>query len=309
LAKQPLFTNDPATDLAYINIRDGGSDTLKRARKHCEELWEIFEPYADDHFRRAIRDNFDPRYWEMYLTCTLIALGYKVACPKPGPDVGIEFEGRRIWFEATCPTGGADKSQDKVPSIEFGAKIAPAVPNEKMVLRYLNSISEKCLGQYPSWLEQGTVKREDAFVVAINPREIDFDQRDTQPPRILQAAFHIGARYVVIDTDTLKQVYSGYHFRDKIPKASGASVPTGVFYQNQYRALSGLLCSRVCAVSRPEELGAEFQMVPNPFAGAPLPDAFRLRGTYFRVDKADEGYNIVPEGLGGEANRASHRPS
>jgi hypothetical protein len=63
----------------------------------------------------------------MYLTTALLAQGYAVRCPKPGPDAGIVVDGRRICFEATSPTRGADGTADhgtplrsKPPSITQG---------------------------------------------------------------------------------------------------------------------------------------------------------------------------------------------
>jgi hypothetical protein len=76
---------------------------MRTVREHCELLWKADEPHADPQFRTEIRSSFDARYWEMYLTTFLIREGYAVSSPKPGPDAGIEFEGRRIWFEATAP--------------------------------------------------------------------------------------------------------------------------------------------------------------------------------------------------------------
>jgi hypothetical protein len=71
----PLFTDDDASDPAYVNIRAARNDTLKAGRFHCEYLWKFFESHADPEFRTELRSNFDARYWEMYLTLTLILGG------------------------------------------------------------------------------------------------------------------------------------------------------------------------------------------------------------------------------------------
>src|SRR6266849_3548793 len=92
------------------------------------------------------------------------------------------------------------------------------VPNEKILLRYLNSISVKYTEQYANWLKKGTVPEKDAFVIAVNPREIPFEYADTSPPRILQAGYTVGAPYLVIDRETGKATGSGYHFRDHLVK-------------------------------------------------------------------------------------------
>jgi hypothetical protein len=68
----PLITDDEASDRAYRNIRAADNEYTRRARENCEELWELYEPHADEEFEREIRDNFDARYWEMYLTVALI---------------------------------------------------------------------------------------------------------------------------------------------------------------------------------------------------------------------------------------------
>jgi hypothetical protein len=51
----------------------------------------------------------------------------------------------------------------------------------------------------------------------------------------------------------------------------------------------------VDAVNRPDRMGDDFQLVPNPQASVPLPATFRLRGTYFRIKQAKDGYIATPE--------------
>jgi hypothetical protein len=293
----PLFTNDAATDIAYRNIRAAQDDQMRQVREHCEMLWNLYEPFADHQFQIEIRSNFDARYWEMYLTTFLIREGYAVCCSKPGPDVGIDFEGRRIWFEATSPTRGEEGTADQVPGLRtLAADDEPVmhdIPNEKIMLRYLNSISVKYKEQLPSWLERKIVSPEDAFVIAINSRGLR--HIDSDPPRILQAAFAIGSPYVAIDPTTSKAVEVGYQFRDAIKKASGVSVSTGVFHRKEYSGLSGLLCSRIDAANQPDAMGGDFQLVPNPWAKVPLPDKFRLNGAYFRIEHTKDVYIAIPE--------------
>ncbi len=137
----PLFTDDNATDPAYRNVREAKSGPLYNARSHCEYLWIFFERHADPEFLKEFRSNFQARYWEMFLTVSFTLAGYEVTCPKPGPDVGIIFRGQRIWFEAVSPTPGQPDSPDYIARPADGT--VSNVPNDKMVLRYLNSISEK----------------------------------------------------------------------------------------------------------------------------------------------------------------------
>lgn len=287
------FFSDGPSGVSYRNIMHGENEHAVRARVLCTELWDQFEPYADPDFLTQIRDRFDERFWEMYLTVALISQGHEVTCPKPGPDVGIVVNGRRIWFEAVSPSRGVDGSPDQVPEMRFDGSVQET-PNRQMLLRYLNSISEKGR-QYLNWLKIGAVSDSDAFVIALNPRRLQHDSVDTVPPRILQAAFPVGHAYIKISRDSLEPTSSGYEFRDVLPKASGRLVDTGVFLHKEYEGLSGLLVSRIDVVNRPDKLGADFQLLPNPVAGVPLPSDFRLPGTYFGVTKADDGYTVKPE--------------
>jgi hypothetical protein len=303
----PLFIGGDASDPAYRNIRDAKDGLLRSARWHCEYLWIFFRHHADPEFRNELRSNFDARYWEMYLTTCLILAGYEVTCPKPGPDVGIIYKGQRLWFEATSPTRGADGSPDQVPEMKVAAvgeePVVTDVPNEKIVLRYLNSISVKHKEQYANWLKKGIVSDKDCFVIAVNPREIPFEYADTEPPRILQAGYTVGAPYLVIDRETGKATGSGYHFRDHVTKEpkkgakedeEPAKVATGVFQQGEYNGLSALLCSRVDAANRPADMGDDFQLAPNPHAKVPLPEGFRLRGVYYDAQVVKDGYDVTP---------------
>jgi hypothetical protein len=100
---------------------------------------------------------------------------------------------------------------------------------------------------------------------------------------------------VTIDSRTSEAIGAGYLFRNEIQKGSGTNVATGVFQSPDYEALSGLLCSRIDVVNQPTEMGADFQFVANPHARSPVPGALRLRGMYFGVAVAEDGYLITPE--------------
>jgi hypothetical protein len=290
-----LFTKDEASDPGYCAIRDGSDPRLRLAKAHCDYLWIFFERHADKEFRTELCRTFDARYWEMYLTTSLILAGYKVTCPKPGPDVGIIYRGQRIWFEAVAPDCGDPGKPDSVPT-EVGGQ----VPDEKIILRYLNSISTKYRDQYSKWVAKGTVSDKDAMVYAINPWSIPWDHRDSDPPRILQAAYNVGPPNVEVDPTAMRVIGTGYEFRGFIRKApneqspEGEKVSTGVFQQKEYAWLSGLLCSRAEAVNRPAEIGADFQLAPSLNASVPLPEAFRLQGTYYATKQVENGYQVTP---------------
>jgi hypothetical protein len=229
----------------------------------------------------------------MYLAVALMDMGFDLACPKPGPDVGIVVRGRRVWFEAVCPKPGDERNPDRIVEPTVGR--AYWVPNQRLILRYLGSIRKKYLEQYSEWVHRGTVREEDCLVIAINPRQLHFEHADTDPPRILQAALPLGDRFVTFNRDTLEISGGGHQYRASLTRESGVEVPTAAFLNPDYPGLSGLLCSRVDAANRPGRIGDDFQLVPNPFSRTPLPDELRLRGAYYRVEREHDGVSATLE--------------
>lgn len=288
-----LFDSSDAKDPHYLGIRNSSCESVEITRNHCEELWRFYKKYADDHFLVEIRSQFVSRYWEMYLCVALLDMGFDITCPKNGgPDVGVMFNGRRIWLEATCPSDGA--GSDKVPPLPCGN--ARLRPTEKIVLRYLSAIRDK-LAQRRDWLKRGIISAEDFLIVAINPIKISGEIVDSNPPTILQAAYRIGAPYYEFEAGVSGAIGMGYTFCDKIKKSDGAEVLTGIFNDQDCSSLSGLLCSRVTATAHPDKFGADFQLAPNPFGQPRLDDLFRLRGTYFKpvVSQEDASIRITSE--------------
>ncbi len=80
----------------------------------------------------------------MYLTCALMEeagqRGYSLRCPKPGPDILLEVNRKRIWIEAVMAT--ADRE----------------IAEEKTILRYAQCILEKHR-KYLGYLEKRPSRR------------------------------------------------------------------------------------------------------------------------------------------------------
>ena len=189
-AHPPLFSAGDAEAVAYRNLRDGVSEDARVCKQFSELLWDQYEPYADSHFLTEIRRDFCARFWEMYLTCTLLEhlpkQGFRVSCPKPGPDVLVESEGQRIWIEAVTATDGDPAKPDSAVQSDSGA-----VPDKKIILRYTNAVAEKHL-KYRGYLTRKIVRENDAYVIAVNGYPLTYRRRDAEIPRILKAVFPIG---------------------------------------------------------------------------------------------------------------------
>lgn len=268
MATKNLFIDGiTARDPAYEAIRDSDHSDDKNGKQLCLELWEVFEQFADDHFIDQIQIDFDARFWEMYLTCTLYEREYPVSCPKPGPDILLSYENTNIWIEAIAPSSGNEDSPDSVPELEMG--IVQDVPNDQVILRYTAAISEK-FNKYKGYIEKGILKDVDPFVVAINGCRVRSARTDFEPPRIVRSVFPIGHEYVTIDTATGSAVDNGFHFRKTIPKTSGTEIPIDIFLDERYSYISGVMFSVSDCCNRPKKNGDDFIFVHNPLANNPI---------------------------------------
>jgi len=93
-------STDPTADPFYINVRTSNHPRAMQVREHCERMWAIYHRYADRQFLAEFPRRFHDRWFEMYLTVTLLQQGAQVQKTRPpGPDVLVADEGRRIWVE------------------------------------------------------------------------------------------------------------------------------------------------------------------------------------------------------------------
>ena len=150
--------------------------------------------------------------------------------PEARPRRRHHSQGKAHLVRSGIAKSGQPDSPDYIPKPAEGEVYD--VPNEKIILRYLNSISEKYERQYAKW---GAADGE----------------------------------------------------------AQPSKVTTGVFQDKQHEGLSGLLCSRVEAANRRGEIGQDFQLAPNPHANVPLPESFRLGGTYYAAEIVGSGYKVT----------------
>lgn len=259
-----LFNKEEASSQVYNNVRSADVDMMVRAKKCCLSMWETFQPFADVHFVKEIQRDFNARFWEMDLTCTLIELGYDVECPKPGPDVKIEGN---TWIEAICPSGGQESSPDKVPEIVTG--IAQSIKSEPISLRFTSAISEKHR-KYLDYIKDGVISDSEPYIIAINGNQIPNARLDFPLPRIVRAVLSIGSEYITFDRESFEVVGGGYHHQASISKSNGAEISTDIFLNEKYQGISAILYSCVDLCNRPKKSGQDYILIHNPLAKNPV---------------------------------------
>jgi type I restriction enzyme S subunit len=277
-----------ATDPTYLALLRDDFEILVRTREYVEALWDTYKPYSDPDFVAAIGSDFDSRFWEMYLTCTLLEHGHDPQSFYPGPDNLIVVGDTKVWIEAVAPTQGMPAHPDRVPDMKTGGGKAVAVPDDKIILRFAAAIAEKASVKHPEYMEHGVVSATDCYVVAVNGCKIDLSKIDPHPPRIVRTVFPIGNVQLHFDRDTAQPVGYSFEFRGSIEKAGGAGVPTTIFVDENYRHLSAVMFSNVDAANPTSRMGEDFILVHNPHAAHPIPKGlFKFGEEYFPEDVGD----------------------
>ena len=284
-----------AQDQTYNNLRDSKKNWRIEARRFCEQLWQNFYPYADNHFLIEIQRDFYSRFWEMYLACSLMEMGAKIFCPKPGPDIGIDTNNGTIWFEAVAPGAGAPNSKDRVKIHKDFEDYN--VPEEQIILRYRNAIYEKYNTKYFEYIEKGIVKKDDPYVIAINGCKIPSSRTDINPPRIVRSILPIGFPQVTFDKKSNIITNQTYQYRDRVTKNSGSDVSTKIFFNDFYNNLSAILFSNVDPTNRSKLFGQDYILTHNHRANNPVQKAIIKRGVEYRVKEFSDKFELSSSDL------------
>lgn len=282
-----LFDKEEASSKVYNNVRSADGEMMVTAKKRCLSMWEVFEPFADTHFVKEIKRDFNARFWEMDLTYTLLLLGYDVECPKPGPDVKI---GGNTWIEAICPTGGQEGSPDRVPDIIAG--IAQSVRSEPIALRFTSAILEKHR-KYLGYIKDGIISSTESYIIALNANQIPSARIDFSMPRIVRAVLPIGSECITFDRESAEVIECGFHHQASISKSNGSEIATDIFLDKKYQGISAILYSCVDLCNRPNELGQDYILIHNPLAKNPVKKGLLGVGREFRVSiESEVDYSI-----------------
>ncbi len=265
-------------DPTYKLVRDSLVPSVIQGKKFAEELWREYEPYADSNFKTALQVDFDSRYWEMYLTVSLIRAGCNIVKRKPntgGPDILLDYDGKRIWIEAIAPTGGNPLLLDSVPT--FKPNPLPTVgdiPENEIVLRMRSAIEEK-QRKWASYKSKGIVSDRDRYIVAINMCKIMMAMLDRDIPRVVRCVYGLGDPVITFNRDTGEQISYEIQFKPEIQKTSGAPISTSIFNDPQYANISALISSRVHVESgveliKDKDMLKDYICVHNRLAQTPI---------------------------------------
>lgn len=274
-------------------------------RARIKRLWLYFQPYADTNFAREFASHFHERYWEMCLAYVFLRrrMHLRRRSTIGGPDLVVDSEIGTIWIEATAP--GPGTTDDSVPQptpidLELlldardpdellqdteGEEEAVLAPEDAIILRYRTALEEK-LGKYVKYLEQGIVSRTEPYIVAINGAAIHpFFGDGAIIPTIAKAVLGLGHLRLVFRQELNGEPIKYIERRKAVRKKSGGEVRLDIFYNENYRGISGVLFSRCDVMTRLRQLGHDFMFVHNPGAINPLPHGWLAIGGECWMDR------------------------
>ncbi len=285
------------SDELYRIYRD--EKRLAGSKSYLENLWVDYYPYADKDFPKQFPHDFQARFWEMYLTCTLVSKSYPVI-PKQtraeGPDIKIVYNSTTIWIEAVAPTSGDLGKPDSVPSLVMG--VAQQVPDEQIIPRYRSAIHDKYYDKYFKYLRNETIKSNDCYIIALNGCRLPWHGSDLHIPRIVCSVLPFGWPQVSIDTISHKVVNEGYQYRAYLKKASGEKIDTDIFTKSEYSHISAVLYSHIDVANLTPAMGDDFIIVHNPLRSQILPDDFPKVGREYKAELSKAQIKLLSKNLG-----------
>jgi len=293
---EKLFVDDITPyDELYRIVRD--EHRCLQHKSYMECLWEIYHPYADRDFPKQLPQDFHARFWEMYLTCTLISKSLSVV-PKQtraqGPDILVDDSSRRIFLEAITPSQGDNYNPDRVPNPAFNTNKAERLPDTEIILRYSSAIADK-YRKYLAYLEQGIVSPSDSYIIALNSCKIGILAKveASDLPRIVKSVLPIGDIKVTIGKSSESTVSSHHQYQPNISRSSGSDVPTDLFIRDDYAVISGVLYSHSDIADRPNQMGDDFIFIHNPKSTQnAVPHGYFKLGTEYLVKLEKDSFSV-----------------
>ena len=271
-----LFDVDRAKlDPRFENLKAARSPIYQQLRAMLQEMWERYEPYADQNFRDGFARDVDGRFWEMYLGCTLLEAGRTLLPvakrPREGgkPDLCVLDDDRRIWIEATAPREGdpgPDQVVHPVPVNEGGGLVA--AQTRQAQLRTTSAFWDK-VQKIERYIEQGVIAPQDIRIIAISASRFGAYVSEQPLPLIVTTLFPIGDAYVTIDRETGDVLEEGFQEARIIPR-DGRPIPRTAFLDESFADISGVIWSRI-GIGNLSRQVRPISYVHNPLAQTSLP--------------------------------------
>lgn len=239
---------------------------------------------------------FWQRLWELNLGIHYDRLELNPSSSAMGPDFRLEYEGKVVWVEAVCPDPEGIPAEYLRDSQPGDPPVVRSVPVDEILLRWTSGLYDK-KRKFNNYEDSGLVSSQDCQVIAINGCRlgiIGIPMREgiTTLPWPVEAVLPIGPFQVSIARETGETVDSGFSYRNRLPKPSGAEVSTDNFFDPGYAHISAVIGSHA---HLNQTCGYEFEsvLVHNPNAAVPLPEGILGATTEYRVEDHGDTFSLL----------------
>lgn len=313
---ETFFLDDKngSEDEEYQHVRDRRNHRCASAHDLIEEMWPLCSEFLDPDIRQKARKEFHQRWWELYLTHSLLGASVQLVrrehqeTKNGGPDLLSRVAGENLWIEAVAPTAGT--GADAVRSC--GPPKAPKpIPDREIMLRFQQAFSAKVVA-YEKYIKKGWISPSDGYVIALNGALPEKGYPCLQRfPRVVSALLlGLETERVVVEFDETSSRIgeSLYDYQTENKKNSSAPVDLAALRDSSNSCVSAVLysasyaysCSAINNVKTggSDVMAREFVLVLNPHAKVSLAPSFLPAIPRYWVVLQDDGLvlHLPPHG-------------
>lgn len=263
-AELNLFSKEYTNcDFLYRAVQD--NPDFADIKEHVSELWKTYHPYAEPQFSREFSRHFLQRYWELWLGVKFIAAGLTLNRNSgKGPDFDLKLSsGLHFYVEATAIEAGSTEDRVPPPPQAANNEDAPYPPIE-LFLRITGAIKNKS-EQRKKQIDRGTLDSNRPYILAINVGDIPSIFVDENPPTLSHVCLGFGG-VAYSGSSTLISPFP-FIYRKKY---LNDPISTRIFYDPEYKWISGIFLSDVNPFYLPQRNHIQFLHNPNADIRIPL---------------------------------------
>ncbi|MCB9994697.1 MAG: hypothetical protein H6873_13725 [Hyphomicrobiaceae bacterium] len=278
-------------------------DLREKVISECHRFLE--SGLGDANSEKRLCEENDAAFWqqmsEVLFAVQLRTAGFSIARENSGPDFLVEYEGKRIWIEVICP------EPKGVPRdwLELRIGEVTSFPHEQILLRYTAAIKEKAERLIGSpdrneagYIAKGIVREGDYYVIAVNGRLLRRGRMSqlegiSGHPFVVEATLGVGPYEMTFDHSSDQAKTMGNGARHYVLNSNRSSVPTNVFLDERYSAVSGVWGADN-DVKLLIGLNPPTVFVPNPLALNEFANGWRLAEMSYDVQVSGDYIRLTP---------------
>lgn len=295
-----LFEDDyPGADQGYVNLKSQEYEAEREMHGALQALWERYEPFAENDFRRQFAAEPQARFWEMFLACALLDAGHRLVPfgDRRGggqPDICIVEGDRRIWIEAIAPKPGNGRdairlAQNRPADDEPRVKTF-AAPEREVALRIVGALKTKT-DKVREYRQKNVIAEDEPCLVAIGGAEFGIYAQERPLPAMPSAILPIGPLAATIDRESGEVVAVGYRRSDTIDRTGADPIPRTALLDDYFVGISAVIWSRVTIgnMSRAER---PMSVVHNPRSTVRIAEGWVNLDREFTVRTNDQDIDV-----------------